>query len=201
MVTAFSGRVVSSVACSCSTTALSVVVVTSLVVVTSAALTAENAAALVIIAIARAAVRFFIVWSPCSNAAPTQTKLDQFTAIRKKQKYQRRWYVLPLPARRAALPSKGIGPDRSGQRGHAAGEQKERCNDHWNHHPHHPDHHPAWRLQRDRRRPFVWHRLLWRRRPRPGDHHSADPHPDWQALRPPGAAPSPAGHLPPPPGC
>src|SRR5690625_2067761 len=124
MVTAFSGRVVSSVACSCSTTALSVVVVTSLVVVTSAALTAENAAALVIIAIARAAVRFFIVWSPCSNAAPTQTKLDQFTAIRKKRKYQRRWYVLPLPARRAALPSKGIGPDRSGQRGHAAGEQR-----------------------------------------------------------------------------
>src|SRR5690625_3860729 len=103
MVTAFSGRVVSRVAVFCSVTAPSVLVV--VVVVCSAALAAENAAALVIIAIARAAVRFFIVWSPCSNAAPTQTKLDQFTAIRKKRKYQIEWYVLPLPGRRAALPS------------------------------------------------------------------------------------------------
>src|SRR5438067_80943 len=43
-----------------------------------------------------------------------------------------------------------------------------------NHLAHYSDHRPARRLQRNRRRTFLWDRLLRRRRPWPGARHRAD---------------------------
>src|SRR2546421_2830257 len=52
---------------------------------------------------------------------------------------------------------------------------REMLNVYWNHYLDHSHYRFARRLQRHRRRPVLRHRILWRRRPRPGYRYSADP--------------------------
>src|SRR5580698_3865457 len=51
-----------------------------------------------------------------------------------------------------------------------------------NHHPDHSGDRLAWRFLRHRRRPVLRHRLLWRRRPWPGDRDLADIAAAWKAV-------------------
>src|SRR5258708_40317755 len=61
---------------------------------------------------------------------------------------------------------------------------EETLNVYWNDHSYYSRYRITWRLQRHRRRPVLWHRILWRRRPWPHRRDLADPAIAREALIP-----------------